>query len=63
MARTKGAKNKNTGEVPMYMTMTTGERIFVLANLIVDRALEDQASGGELFKHLLEQSYVRTNPS
>ena len=63
MARTKGAKNKNTGEVPAYIAMPTSERVFVLANLIIDRALEDQAAGGVIFKKLSEQGHVRSNPS
>jgi len=60
MARLRGSKNKNSGEVPVYMAMTTQERVLVLANLIVDRVVEDQAAGGVLLKRI-EGRYA--NPS
>lgn len=52
MGRLKGSKNKNSGEVPIYSTLPAEERIFVLANLIVDRIVEDQTDGK---KRLLKQ--------
>ena len=57
MARLKGSKNKNSGETPLYSTLPTEERLIVLANIIVDRILEDQTTGGPLFKQLTEQGY------
>jgi hypothetical protein len=52
MGRTKGSKNKNSGEVPVYSTLPVEERLFVLANLIVDRIVEDHANGKELLKQI-----------
>jgi hypothetical protein len=58
MARLKGSKNKNSGETPLYSTLPTEERLLVIANLIVDRILEDQANGGKLLKQVREKSYA-----
>jgi hypothetical protein len=55
MARTKGSKNKNSAEMPMYTSLPTEEKLFVLANLIVDRIVEDQRTGGKLLRQLVEQ--------
>ncbi len=55
MARTKGSKNKNSAEMPMYTSLPTEEKLFVLANLIVDRIVEDQQTGGKLLRQLVEQ--------
>jgi len=57
MARLKGSKNKNSSDMPLYSTLPTEERLIVLANLIVDRILEDQTSGSTLLKRLMEQGY------
>jgi hypothetical protein len=54
MARTKGSRNKNSAEIPVYTAMPTSERLFVLANLIVDRVFEDQRNGGSLLNLLSE---------
>ena len=59
MARTKGSKNKNSAEVPMYTSLPTEEKLFVLANLIIDRIVEDQQTGGKLFRQLVEQGDAR----
>jgi hypothetical protein len=61
MGRTKGAKNKNSGEVPIYSTLPIEERIFVLANLIVDRIIEDQTNGKELLKRIGGDHETRTS--
>lgn len=55
MARTKGSKNKNSAEMPMYTSLPTEEKLFVLANLIVDRIVEDQQTGDKLLRQLVEQ--------
>lgn len=52
MGRLKGSKNKNTGEVPMYSSMPTEERIFVIANLIIDRIIEDQTNDQRLLRQI-----------
>lgn len=52
MSRPKGSKNKNTSELPAYTALSTAERIDLLANLIVDKIIEDQRNGGELIRHL-----------
>jgi len=54
MARMKGSKNKNSAEVPMYTSLPTEEKLFVLANLIIDCIIEDQKTGGKLLKQLVE---------
>jgi len=59
MARIKGSKNKNSAEVPMYTSLPTEEKLFVLANLIIDRIVEDQQTGGKLFRQLVEQGDAR----
>jgi hypothetical protein len=50
MARTKGSTTKNPAAVPDTVMLTTEERVEFLANLIVDRMIEDQADGQELLK-------------
>lgn len=52
MARPKGSKNKHSAEVPTYTALPTGERIIVLANLIVDQIYADQATGAQLLKKI-----------
>jgi hypothetical protein len=52
MARLKGSKNKQTAGMPAYTSLPTEERLFVLANLIIDRITEDQQAGGALLKQL-----------
>ncbi len=59
MARTKGSKNKNSAEVPMYTSLPTEEKLFVLANLIIDRIIEDQQTGGKLLRQVVEQGDAR----
>ena len=61
MGRTKGATNKNSGEVPVYSTLPLEERIFVIANLIVDRIVEDQTSGKTLLKQIGGNNEARTS--
>lgn len=56
MGRPKGSKNKNTGEVPKYSSLSIEERIFVIANLIVDRIIEDQTNGQKLLRRIGAQS-------
>ncbi|HUC95977.1 MAG TPA: hypothetical protein VMR76_03425, partial [Candidatus Saccharimonadia bacterium] len=50
MSRPKGSKNKNSSALPHYFGTTSEERIKVLANLIVDRLVEDQADGQRILK-------------
>lgn len=52
MGRLKGSKNKNSGEIPVYTTLPVEERIFVLANLIVERIIEDQTNGQKLLEQI-----------
>ncbi len=52
MARTKGAKNKNSSELPAFFDLPTEERIIVIANLIVDRVIEDQQNGKKLERQM-----------
>lgn len=52
MARTKGSKNKNSSALPDYATLSTEERIAVLANLIVDKIYEDLQGSKAILKQL-----------
>ena len=61
MARLKGSKNKNSSALPEYSLLTSEQRIVVLANLIVDRILEDQNSGEKLLSEIGGKDYVRAS--
>jgi hypothetical protein len=61
MARLKGSKNKNSSALPEYSLLTSEQRIEVLANLIVDRILEDQNSGEKLLSKIVGKDYVRVS--
>jgi len=52
MGRLKGIKNKNSITRPSTSTLSTDERIRLLANLIIDRILEDQKNGQVLLKKI-----------
>jgi hypothetical protein len=52
MSRTKGSANKNPPAVPDTVNFSTEERLELIASLIVDRILEDQATGQSLLKAL-----------
>ncbi len=45
MGRIKGIKNKNTEIRPVTSSLSPEERIRLLANLIIDRILQDQKNG------------------
>ena len=63
MGRPKGSKNKNSAEAPAYMALPANERIAVLANLIVDRIVEDQRGGGAILKQMLGGGHDRSRIS
>jgi hypothetical protein len=44
MGRTIGSRNKNAGEAPATMQMSPEERLQYLANLIIDRLLEESGA-------------------
>jgi hypothetical protein len=50
MARTKGSNNKVTVTLPDICKLPPDERVELLANLIIDQILEDQAAGQKLLK-------------
>lgn len=52
MGRVKGSKNKNLGVRIPTSSLTTQERILLLANLIIDRIREDQRNGLELLRKI-----------
>ena len=52
MSRTKGSANKNPPAVPDTVNFSTEERLELIASLIVDRILDDQATGQSLLKAL-----------
>lgn len=52
MARTKGAKNKIAVHTPDICSLTPEQRIELLANLIIDRIIEDQAADQKLLRSI-----------
>ena len=48
MGRIKGIKNQNTDSKPIISSLPPQERIRLLANLIVDKILEDKRNGNIL---------------
>ncbi len=52
MGRVKGGVNKNSTVRPSTSTLSSSERIQLLANLIIDRILEDQRNDKTLLKKL-----------
>ncbi len=59
MARTKGAKNKQTAQLPEFCSLDPTERLQLLANLMVDRILEDQANNKKLLRKIKRQTNAR----
>ena len=59
MGRQKGSKNKHSSAIPMYSDFSTQERIITLANLIVDRILDDQRKDKAILKKITKGGYVR----
>ena len=59
MGRKKGSKNKQTSALPSYAGLSTDEKLTALANLIVDRILDDQRNKEVLLKQIVRQDYVR----
>jgi hypothetical protein len=57
MSRPKGSKNRNSSAPSTYVALPTEQRIIVIANLIVDRIMEDQGQGGPLLKQFAGQSH------
>lgn len=52
MGRLKGSINKNSQSRPVTSTLSSSERIKLIANLIIDRIIEDQSNGQILLKKL-----------
>ncbi len=52
MGRLKGSLNKNSQSRPVTSGLSPKERVRFLANLIIDRMLEDQRNGFVLLKKL-----------
>jgi len=51
MGRLKNSKNINSSLAPATLSMTTEQRILFLANLIIDRIIDDQNKGRTPWKH------------
>ena len=58
MARLKGSKNKVASVLPDVCNLSPAERLMLLANLIVDRILDDQAKDQKLYKQIEELADV-----
>lgn len=52
MGRIKGSKNTINNTRPKISTLTSEERIKLLANLIIDKITEDQINEQVLFKKI-----------
>lgn len=52
MARRKGSTNKNPPAAPDTTQLTTEQRLEFLANLIVERILDDKTKGQPLLKKI-----------
>lgn len=52
MGRLKGSINKTSSERPIASTLSPSERIQFLANLIIDRMIEDQNNGAALLNKI-----------
>jgi len=50
MGRLRGSLNKNSQSRPIASSLSRQERIHFLANLIIDKILEDQRSGEILLR-------------
>lgn len=53
MGRHIGNKNINSNIRPSVSNLSTEERIRFIANIIIDKIVEDQKNGGILFKKLI----------
>jgi len=53
MAKLKGSKNKNSSGIPNYIELSTADRIYVLANLVIDQIIVDQQTGKKLLRNIL----------
>lgn len=51
MGRTKGSKNKNSAALS-FIDLSLEERLTIVANLVVDKVMEDQAKGRPLLKKI-----------
>jgi len=52
MGRLRGSKNKHTSDKIITSSLSTKERIFILANLIIDKIIADQKNGYQLLNKL-----------
>ncbi len=52
MGRLIRSKNKNSIKRPQTSALSTTERIRLLANLVIDRILEDQKNGKTLLRKI-----------
>lgn len=59
MARTKGSKNKDVSIRPATSTLTTDERLMLIANLIVDRIMHDKDNGNVILKKARSNLYAK----
>ena len=53
MGRHIGSKNIKSNVRPSVSNLSTEERIHFIANIIIDKIIEDQKNGGILFKKLM----------
>ena len=58
MSRPKGVKNLVAVVLPDICTLSPEERIEFLANLMIDRILDDQATGKKLFRKVKGLGYA-----
>jgi len=56
MGKVKGSKNKQSGKPPETLLFDPGQRVELLAAIIVERIQQDQKAGGVLLKKI-RQTY------
>ena len=57
MGRLKGSKNKTSELRPITSSLSSQERINLIANLIIEKIKEDQNNGCPLLKRLTQSAY------
>lgn len=60
MGRLKGSKNKSPSTTLIASTLSPSERIQFLANLIIDRMIEDQNTGKLLLNKIKDADHGAT---
>ena len=63
MARPKGSKNKSKAPLAEHFSFTIEQRIKLVANLVVEKILEDRAFAQKLITILEDKGHVANKPT